>query len=88
MLLSSKTDLISTTASYNFFKKKFIVVKSPSEFVLILIFIYLLLSKSTVRSSISEVLLGKGVLKTHSKFTGEHLCRGAISIKLQLNKFQ
>ena len=35
------------------------------------------------RSSPSEVLLGKGVLKICSKFTGEHPCRSAISIKLQ-----
>ena len=31
------------------------------------------------------MLLGKGVLKTCSKFTGEHQCRSAISIKLQSN---
>ena len=30
-------------------------------------------------------VLGKGVLKICSKFTGEHLCRSAISIKLQSN---
>ena len=30
----------------------------------------------TVRSSPSEVFLGKGALKTCSKFTGEHPCRG------------
>ena len=29
-----------------------------------------------------EVFLGKGVLKICSKFTGEHPCRSAISIKL------
>ena len=34
-------------------------------------------------SSQLEVFLGKGVLKICSKFTGEHSCRGAISIKLQ-----
>ena len=33
----------------------------------------------------SGVFLGKGVLKTCSKFTGEHPCRSAISIKLQSN---
>ena len=36
-------------------------------------------------SSQLEVFLGKGVLKICSKFTGEHPCRGAISIKLQSN---
>ena len=37
------------------------------------------------RSSPPEVFLGKGVLKICSKFTGEHPCRSAISIKLQSN---
>ena len=32
-----------------------------------------------------EVFLGKGVLKICTKFTGEHPCRSAISIKLQSN---
>ena len=31
------------------------------------------------------MFLGKGVLKTCSKFTGEHPCRSPISIKLQSN---
>ena len=35
-----------------------------------------------LRSSRPEVLLRKGVLKICSKFTGEHPCRGVISIKL------
>ena len=34
------------------------------------------------RSSHTEVFLGKGVLKICSKFTGEHSCRSAVSIKL------
>ena len=38
------------------------------------------------RSSRPEVFLRKGVLKICSKFTGEHPCRSAISIKLQ-NRF-
>ena len=38
------------------------------------------------RSSHSEVFLEKGVLKICSKFTGEHPCQSAISIKL-LRKF-
>ena len=29
------------------------------------------------------VFLGKGVLKIYSRFTGEHSCRSAISIKFQ-----
>ena len=36
------------------------------------------------RSSNPEVFLGQGVLKICSKFTGEHPCRTAISIKLLL----
>ena len=41
--------------------------------------------KTYYRSSHSEVFLRKGVLKISSKFTGEHPCRSAISIKLQSN---
>ena len=37
------------------------------------------------RTSPPEVLLGKGVLKICSTFTGEHPCRSMISIKLQSN---
>ena len=37
------------------------------------------------RSSPSEMFLGKGVLKICRKFTGEHPCRSAISIKLLYN---
>ena len=37
------------------------------------------------RSSHSEVFLRKGVRKICGKFTGEHPCRSAISIKLQSN---
>ena len=38
--------------------------------------------RTLFRSSLPEVLLGKGVLKICSKFTGEHPCRSVISIKL------
>ena len=37
------------------------------------------------RSSHPEVISGKGVLKTCSKFTEEHTCRSVISVKLQSN---
>ena len=40
---------------------------------------------SIYRSSPPEVFLGKGVLKICSKFTGEHSCGSAISVKLQRN---
>ena len=38
-----------------------------------------------VRSSCPEAFLGKGVLKLCIKFTGEHPCRSAVSIKFQRN---
>ena len=41
--------------------------------------------RSSTRSSPPEVFLRKGVLKICIKFTGEHLCRSVISIKLQSN---
>ena len=41
--------------------------------------------KGMIKSSRPEVLLRKGVLKTCSKFTGEHPCRSVISIKLLCN---
>ena len=37
------------------------------------------------RSGHPEVLLGKGILKICSKFTGEHPCRSVTSIKLHLH---
>ena len=43
------------------------------------------LNLPTLRSSCSEVFLGKGVLKICSKSTGEYLCRGVISINLLSN---
>ena len=56
---------------------------------------HILLSKITLhyyqkiskicRSSHPQVFLGKGVLKICSKFTGEHPCQSAISIKLLCN---
>ena len=39
------------------------------------------------RSSHPEVSLPEGVLKIYSKFTGEHQCRSAISIKLLATSF-
>ena len=40
---------------------------------------------STRRSNPPYIFLRKGVLKICSKFTGEHLCRSVISIKLPSN---
>ena len=40
------------------------------------------------RSSRPEVFLEKDVLKICSRFTGEHPCRSAISIKLQATLFK
>ena len=42
-------------------------------------------SLNITRNSPPEVFLGIGVLKICSKFTGEHPCRNAISIKLLCN---
>ena len=44
------------------------------------------IKESKLQSSTREVVfLGKGVLKICCKFTGEHPCRSAISIKFQSN---
>ena len=42
-------------------------------------------TKTYSRSNRPQVFLGEGVLKICSKFTEEHPCRSAISIKLQSN---
>ena len=42
-------------------------------------------NRLTFRRSLPKVLLGKCVLKICNKFTGEHPCRSAISIKLRGN---
>ena len=42
----------------------------------------LIVTSSNTRSSHPEVFSRKGVLKKCSRFTGEHPCRSAISIKL------
>ena len=42
-------------------------------------------ASSGFRSNPPEVFLGKGVLDIYSKFTGEHPCWNAISIKLLCN---
>ena len=39
------------------------------------------------RSSRPEVFIKKGVLKNFAKFTGKHLCRSLLSIKLQASGF-
>ena len=62
--------------NYKFFLAFWFVKKSHFELAIILIW---------YRSSRQEVFLGKGVLKICSKFTGEHQCQSAISIKLQSN---
>ena len=43
------------------------------------------MNSDNYKSSHPEAFLGKGVLRICSKFTGEHPCRSAISIKLQAN---
>ena len=39
-------------------------------------------SHKHIKTAVKNMLLGKGVLKIWSKFTGEHLCWSVISIKL------
>ena len=39
----------------------------------------------STEAAVHRCFLGKGVLTTHSKFTGKHPCQSAISIKLQSN---
>ena len=46
---------------------------------------YRTVSSTIYRSSYPEVFLRKVILEICSKFTGEHPCRSAISIKLQSN---
>ena len=48
-------------------------------------FSYRTVSSTMYRSSYPEVLVRKVILKICSKFTGEHPCRSAISIKLLCN---
>ena len=49
--------------------------------------LFLVLYIALYRRSHPEVFLGKGVLKICSKFTGEHPCQSAISIKLLCSIF-
>ena len=57
-----------------------------SSYILLLLFkIVEIVHNQLFRSSAPEVFLGKWVLEMCSKFTGEHPCRSAISIKLQSN---
>ena len=49
---------------------------------------FTVLNISSFTSSLPEVFLGKGVLNICSKFTGEHPCQSAISLKLQVNFFE
>ena len=73
---------------WNYFLAAFIIFLSSKEQLLRhgakSIFECVLIS-SKFRSSHAEVFLRKGVLKICSKFTGEHPCRSAISIKLRCN---
>ena len=65
------------------FKKAFQRMRKWYQSVLFLCLIQALFL--TNRSSHPEMFLGKGVLEIYSKFTGEHPCQSAISIKLQSN---
>ena len=60
--------------------KSLFVVKEKKQGNQWCLFLYV---NKSLRRSRSKVFLGKAVLKICSKFTGEHPCRSAISIKLQ-----
>ena len=65
-----------------------VTVKSVTDCISLLLTVSSVATVATTqfeifRSSSPEVLLGKGVLKICSKFTGDYSCRSAISIKLQ-----
>ena len=73
------------------FKNIFIVSKrswktkmNPSDKEIIIKGTEFASTKTNCRSSPAEVFLGKGILKKSSKFTGEHPCWSAISIKLKI----
>ena len=90
-IIKSAAYLPHTKASWIFIDKKitssFLLMKSYQQFKELIynILIKTLSSASVIfaiyRSSYSEVFLRKGVLEICSKFTGEHPCRSAISIK-------
>ena len=56
-----------------------LVTSQGNSFLFVCFFV---LCYSPIRSSRLEAFLRKDVLEICSKFTGEHLCRSAISIKL------
>ena len=47
--------------------------------------LFLIMNCPLFRSSPPDVFIGKSVLKIFRKFTGEHLCQNALSIKLFCN---
>ena len=80
---------VATDSSVKTNSSKFINTSRPSYYLVKLFLIYkiqLLKSWLTAlvicRSSRSQVFLGKGALKICRKFTGEHPCQSAISMKL------
>ena len=64
---------------------KSIALQESNKAFFISLFAYSQKICSQFRSSPSKVFLEKGVLKIYSKFTGEHSCWDAISIKLLCN---
>ena len=72
-------------AKLNSFGFSCVVVGQWYSFSFILVSHFYFEMFGIIRSSPSEVFLGKRVLKICTKFTGEHPCRSVISIKLQNN---
>ena len=89
-----RQSLIKTLFQVNIARKKFIQSLSWKMWLVSVTCIWTQLLSCNIqrllknnRSSRAEVFLRKGVLKICSKFTGEHPCWSAISIKLQSNFF-
>ena len=71
----------------SFERKSFVEFFMSSEKKLLYVTRIFMHRENFFRSSRPEVFFGEGVLKICSKFTGEHPCRSAISIRLLCNKF-
>ena len=75
--------IVDTCSSIDNDNKAITIILKDSQYPTSISTIYVLpVCSIKYRSSRPDVFLGKGVLKICSKFTGEHPCRSAISIKL------
>ena len=72
--------MIVNQANLSLIKTQMICMVEQESFIFLTVDLSGYIGRS--RSSRPEVFLGKGDLKISSKFTEEHPCRSAISIKL------